>query len=191
MCLKQNSFNVKKWSCFLLVALLLNIATIYVITYTFKPKQHILTISLQNQDASEFSQKKEDSPTKLGLFNKQEKLKEAKEQPKKSAKKKPSNAQSKIVYKANIKNQSALQYPKSALRREIEGKVILNILVDKKGIPVEVKIVTSSGFSILDNAAISSAKAWHFEPINVTETNVDFIWVQVAIDYKIKHENKV
>ncbi len=189
MRLEYNSFNFKKWTCFLLIALLLNIVTVYAITYTFKPSQSTLTISLQNQDASEFSQEQKNNTTELGFFSKQSKTEQKVE--KKQPKKKPSNAQSKIVYKANIKNQSALQYPKSALRREIEGKVVLNILVDKKGTPVEVKVVTSSGFSILDNAAISSAKAWSFEPIDVKETNVDFIWVQVAIDYKIKHQNKV
>ncbi|MBL4589349.1 MAG: energy transducer TonB [Alphaproteobacteria bacterium] len=44
-------------------------------------------------------------------------------------------------------------YPKSALRRQIEGLVTLSFKIDPQGTPYDMSFVTHSGHSILDNAA--------------------------------------
>jgi len=56
-------------------------------------------------------------------------------------------------------------YPAQALRRRIQGEVVLRIRVDVRGEPVEVSVETSSGSSLLDEAAVKFVKArWHFVP---------------------------
>lgn len=56
------------------------------------------------------------------------------------------------------------QYPKGARLRGEQGNVGLEILVNAEGTVDEVKVVTSSGFAELDEAAVKAAKAAKFRP---------------------------
>ena len=55
-------------------------------------------------------------------------------------------------------------YPKGARQRGEQGNVVLEILVNEAGRVDDVKVVTSSGFSELDEAAIRAARAARFTP---------------------------
>ncbi len=57
-------------------------------------------------------------------------------------------------------------YPRSALRRGIEGDVVLNIVVGTDGRPMDVQIVERAGTvdSAFDRAATEAALQWRFEP---------------------------
>lgn len=56
-------------------------------------------------------------------------------------------------------------YPSQALHRRLTGVVTLRVLVDASGRPVEVTVETSSGASVLDEAALRFVlKRWHFVP---------------------------
>ena len=55
-------------------------------------------------------------------------------------------------------------YPKGARQRGEQGNVVLEILVNEAGRVEGVKVVTSSGFSELDEAAIRAARAARFTP---------------------------
>lgn len=56
-------------------------------------------------------------------------------------------------------------YPRMALTRRQAGTVVLLILVDAGGNPVQVDIEQSSGFTLLDEAAQKFVRArWHFVP---------------------------
>ncbi len=56
-------------------------------------------------------------------------------------------------------------YPISELRRGVEGTVLLEILVDGQGLPIEVTIKQSSGHRRLDAAARKHVLAhWRFRP---------------------------
>jgi protein TonB len=56
-------------------------------------------------------------------------------------------------------------YPAMAMRRHLEGQVVLRIRVDARGEPVEVSVEQSSGSSLLDEAAVKFVRArWHFVP---------------------------
>ena len=50
----------------------------------------------------------------------------------------------------------AKKYPLAAKRRGIEGTATVEFSIDTKGMPENIKIVTSSGSDILDNAALST-----------------------------------
>lgn len=53
-------------------------------------------------------------------------------------------------------------YPPASRRAGEAGTVVLDIVVGKDGVPVEVNLITSSGFSALDNAAITAVRKWRF-----------------------------
>ena len=55
-------------------------------------------------------------------------------------------------------------YPRMAQRAHMEGRCILEVAVDANGIPHSVRILHSSGYSILDQAAVSAVSHWRFVP---------------------------
>ncbi len=57
------------------------------------------------------------------------------------------------------------KYPIRAIRKSIEGKVLLNLLVNSEGVVERVDILKSSGHEILDTSATKAAKLWSFKPM--------------------------
>jgi protein TonB len=56
-------------------------------------------------------------------------------------------------------------YPREAMARRIEGTVVLEVLVDVDGTPLDVRVQTSSGNRALDDAARKHIlKKWKFKP---------------------------
>lgn len=56
------------------------------------------------------------------------------------------------------------QYPLAAKRRGLQGKVILEVRVSISGTAQSVQIKHSSGYKILDNAAVKTVSLWRFVP---------------------------
>lgn len=56
----------------------------------------------------------------------------------------------------------APEYPAFARRRGIEGTVVVGIEVDANGAAAACRIVTSSGSTSLDHAALAAARRWRF-----------------------------
>jgi len=55
-------------------------------------------------------------------------------------------------------------YPTMALKRGMQGLVLLSVEVSPKGQPLAVLIKQSSGFVLLDKAALKAVHAWRFAP---------------------------
>lgn len=55
-------------------------------------------------------------------------------------------------------------YPRLARRLGYEGRVVLHVRVSPAGTCLEVELLTSSGYPVLDRAAIDAMKAWRFTP---------------------------
>ncbi len=55
-------------------------------------------------------------------------------------------------------------YPPAALQHGEEGRVLLSIHVLPDGRPDQIDIATSSGFTVLDNAAMTAVMQWQFQP---------------------------
>lgn len=71
-------------------------------------------------------------------------------------------------------------YPASAQRAGQEGTVLLAITVDTNGQPLNVEIERSSGFEVLDMAAVQAVRKWRFNhPANVVK-------IRVPITFKLK-----
>jgi len=61
-------------------------------------------------------------------------------------------------------NNPAPEYPAHARRRNMEGTVILDVMVSAEGIAHYVRIAESSGFSLLDESAKNAVSRWKFVP---------------------------
>lgn len=75
-------------------------------------------------------------------------------------------------------------YPGLARKRGQEGTVFLKVLVNKEGRVDELEIETSSGFTLLDRAAVSAVRKWSFEPGRRGEERVP-MWVRVPVTFKL------
>jgi protein TonB len=55
-------------------------------------------------------------------------------------------------------------YPRMARRRGMEGRVELRVRVGVSGAVTSIEILRSSGYRILDQAAVDTVQGWRFEP---------------------------
>ncbi len=55
-------------------------------------------------------------------------------------------------------------YPREALRKRLEGTVLLSVQVGADGSVLRVGVAQSSGHAILDDAAIEAVQRWRFSP---------------------------
>ena len=55
-------------------------------------------------------------------------------------------------------------YPMVARRQGLAGTVRLAVVVDVTGVPIQIRVKDSSGYSMLDEAARNAVERWHFEP---------------------------
>ena len=85
---------------------------------------------------------------------------------------------------AGYLNNPAPGYPAAAQRQRLQGKVILKIHVLASGQPDNVTVAKSSGYDILDDAAVKAVTSWGFDPAKRGQTPVDG-WVNVPINFKL------
>ena len=78
----------------------------------------------------------------------------------------------------------APKYPRVARKRGYQGTVILEVLVDRTGDVEDVKVHQSSGFRVLDKAALASVKHWVFMPGRRGDDTVA-MWVRVPIAFRL------
>lgn len=91
----------------------------------------------------------------------------------------------KLVYNAQYRYQVPPQYPRRALELGQEGLVMMHVEVMQNGKPGEMKIVHSSGYRLLDIAALSAVKKWEFEPMSTSDAAMAS-WVRVPVNFTIE-----
>lgn len=67
----------------------------------------------------------------------------------------------------------APDYPWSARRRGVEGRVVVRLHVDAQGHPQAVELLESSGDSALDRAAVTTLRHWRLYPATAHGQPVD------------------
>lgn len=77
------------------------------------------------------------------------------------------------------------KYPRMARRKKYQGVVILDVLVNQNGGVGDIRIFRSSGYSILDKAAINAVKGWLFEPGKRGDMPVD-MRVTVPVHFRLR-----
>ena len=65
------------------------------------------------------------------------------------------------------------EYPELARQMRQEGIVMLSVDVNKEGDPINVGITQSSGFRLLDQAALKAVRHWKFKPGSVDNIMVE------------------
>lgn len=77
------------------------------------------------------------------------------------------------------------EYPLTARKRGYQGTVVLEVLVNRDGKVKEVTLSTSSGYSVLDQAALRSVKTWLFDPGTRGGEKID-MWVKVPVRFQLE-----
>lgn len=78
-----------------------------------------------------------------------------------------------------------LKYPAQALHSRLQGQVILKVLVDENGVPQDVVVEQSSGYTLLDRSAREQVlKGWKFEPAMVSGHAVR-AWARVPVTFNL------
>lgn len=75
-------------------------------------------------------------------------------------------------------------YPKLALRKRQQGEALVQALVDPEGATLEVKLVRSSGFALLDKSALKAVRGWQFEAARIDGAAIS-AWVEVPVAFTI------
>ena len=79
-----------------------------------------------------------------------------------------------------------LSYPRAALVRRLQGTVLLRVLVDETGKPVDVQIARSSGYTLLDHSAREQVlSGWRFTPAMANGHPVR-AWAQVPVSFTLR-----
>ena len=88
-------------------------------------------------------------------------------------------------FNAAYLNNPAPAYPPVARRQGHQGKVVLRVYVNVSGTADQVEVRTSSGFSTLDQAALSAVRRWRFVPARQGEQPVA-AWVLVPLTFTLE-----
>ncbi len=76
-------------------------------------------------------------------------------------------------------------YPHVAKRMGYQGRVVVRLLVSASGRVEQVKIVRSSGYRVLDKAAVKALKRWRFAPARKGGRVVPW-WVEVPVVFNLE-----
>ncbi len=75
-------------------------------------------------------------------------------------------------------------YPKEARKHRQEGLVILSVSLAANGCPLQITLARSSGYSLLDDAALRAVKEWKFVPARLGSSAIPSE-VEVPIHFKL------
>ena len=78
----------------------------------------------------------------------------------------------------------APSYPPIARRRGLEGKVVLRVAVTSAGTAGDISVLSSSGHTMLDDAAARAVRAWRFRPAQRNGAAIDSV-LEVPIVFRL------
>jgi len=88
-------------------------------------------------------------------------------------------------YKASYLNNPPPAYPMVARRNGLQGRVVLNVEVLADGVCGQINIHKSSGYAMLDNAALQTVLTWRFIPARQAGRAVDK-WFLIPVQFSLK-----
>jgi protein TonB len=77
-------------------------------------------------------------------------------------------------------------YPEFARRRGEQGRVMLRVSVSADGTPLEVDVAATSGFPVLDSAALSAVRQWSFVPATQAGAPVSAV-AEVPVRFRLEN----
>ena len=75
-------------------------------------------------------------------------------------------------------------YPLIARKKGWQGKLLLKVRVSENGNVMNVNIVKTSGFSILDKTSVETIKKWKFTPAQIGQNYVED-YLNIPITFKL------
>lgn len=81
------------------------------------------------------------------------------------------------------------EYPREARRAGWEGTTLLKVHVDRRGESDRITVDRTSGFDLLDDAAVKAVRRWKFHPARNRGKPVAS-WVKVPVVFKLKEEEQ-
>ncbi len=78
------------------------------------------------------------------------------------------------------------QYPQQALRDQVEGWVIVEFTIGKKGEVKDARVVKANPPGIFDNAALSAVRRFRFKARTIAGTPIEVKGVQNRIRFRLK-----
>lgn len=81
------------------------------------------------------------------------------------------------------------RYPRKARRAGWEGTTVLKVLVNADGAPGRVIVGRTSGFDILDSAAVNAVGHWRFHPAR-RGADAESSWVRVPVAFRLKEDSR-
>jgi protein TonB len=94
------------------------------------------------------------------------------------------HAQPGLLAKANYLKNPEPAYPPAARRRRQEGLVLLSVKVNLHGRAASVAVKQSSGFPLLDEAAMQAVGDWDFQPARIGTLAVESE-IEVPVRFKL------
>jgi protein TonB len=88
-------------------------------------------------------------------------------------------------FNADYLNNPAPQYPALSRRLGEEGRVMLRVFVDERGLPARVELRSSSGHQRLDGIALETVRQWKFVPARRGDQAIS-AWVLVPISFSLR-----
>ncbi len=79
-------------------------------------------------------------------------------------------------------SRSAMEYPKSAMKKRIKGYVVVNLLIAKDGSVEMAQILESNPAGVFDNSALSGVRSWRFAPAKYKGKPVK-VWAKQKIRF--------
>ena len=77
-------------------------------------------------------------------------------------------------------------YPRSARRLGLEGTVLLEMVVNREGVIIKVKVLRSSGHKLLDQAALAQVQEMRRVPQIPKELNRPAMTFQIPFEYRLQ-----
>ena len=94
--------------------------------------------------------------------------------------------QGNIVYaRPKYKENPLPHYPQIARRRGYEGRTLIRVKVLENGKAGKIEVEESSGFKVLDTAALRSVRGWTFVPGRINGKRTEQ-WIRVPIRFVLK-----
>lgn len=83
-----------------------------------------------------------------------------------------------------LKSKPEIPYPPEARKKEIEGKVMLNVLIDENGIVRKAELINGPGFG-LNEIAMEKIYQFVFQPAKIGEQNVP-VQIRYAVTFQLR-----
>lgn len=83
----------------------------------------------------------------------------------------------------HLKQKVEPKYPERARQMRVQGQVVLQVVIDKKGKIKEMKLV--SGHPLLAPAAMDAVKHWRYEPFRVAGRKVE-VETEIVVNFQLE-----